>query len=105
MTSEELQAAFFGDNPIYTGGYTNDSQGFLNWISLILPNIFILAAFILFLYLFFGGFLIITGGDNEKQIDSGKQALTNAIIGFGIIFASYWIIQIIQIMTGIPILN
>jgi hypothetical protein len=52
----------------------------------------------------FGGFLIISGGGDSKKTDEGKQALTNAIIGFVIIFTSYWLIQIIEIITGIPIL-
>jgi hypothetical protein len=107
MDSQDLQKAFFGTNPLYTNeaGYTDNSQGFLAWISAILPNVFILAGVLLFLYILFGGFLIITGAGDTKQTDTGKQALTNAIIGFVIVFASYWIIQIVEIVTGVPILK
>ena len=63
------------------------------------------AGIILFLYLIFGGFTIATAAGSPENADKGKKAITNAIMGFVIIFASYWIIQIIQVLTGIPILN
>ena len=45
------------------------------------------------------------GRDNPEQAAKGKQAATAAVIGFIIIFASYWIIQLIQLLTGITILQ
>jgi hypothetical protein len=75
------------------------------WISAILPTAYVIAGVILFLYTVFGGFLIISSGSDPKAADSGKQVITNAIIGFVILFASYWLIQIIEVLTGIPILN
>jgi hypothetical protein len=88
-------------------GIANDSQeasGITALISAVLPNVYIISGLVLFLYMIFGGFLVISSAGDAKKTDEGKQALTNAIIGFGIIFASYWIIQIIEIITGIPIL-
>ena len=84
----------------YTG-----TGGVTNFISDILPNAMIFAGFILFIYMVFGGFLIISSSGDSKKTDEGKQALTNAVFGFIIIFASYWIIQIIEIITGVPILK
>jgi len=55
--------------------------------------------------LVFGGFTIVTSGSNPEQTQKGTQAIGGAIIGFVVIFASYWIIQIIQVLTGINILN
>lgn len=76
-------------------------------ISILLFNAYILAGIILFILLLFGGFGIImgAGGGNPEQINKGKQALTAALLGFGLVFASYWVIQIIQWLTGINILN
>jgi hypothetical protein len=51
----------------------------------------------------FGGLLMISSAGNAKQTESGQQAITNAIIGFALIFTSYWIIQIIEVLTGISI--
>ena len=74
-------------------------------ISSILPNIYVISGILLLIYLVFGGFLIITSAGNPDEAGKGKQIITNAIMGFMIIFASYWIIQIIQIITGIKILS
>ncbi len=76
-------------------------------ISTLLPNIYILAGLLLFLLLIFGGFGIImgAGGDDPKKTGQGKQAVTAALIGFLIIFVSYWIIQIIEVLTGVNIFH
>jgi hypothetical protein len=91
-----------GDRPLTT---RFGSLGTL--ISILLPNLYILAGIILFILLLFGGFGFImgTGGGNPEQANKGKQAVTAALLGFGLIFASYWVIQIIQWITGINILN
>ncbi len=97
----KLDEMLFGTNKIQTGGYTSNPTSL---ISSILPTVYIVAGLILFIYLVVGGFMLIASAGNEKQAEGGKQAVTNAIIGFVIIFASYWIIQIIQIITGLKIL-
>lgn len=74
-------------------------------ISIILKNVYILAGIGLFILLIFGGFAIImgAGSGDQKKIAQGQQAVTSALIGFLIIFTSYWIIQIIQTVTGLEI--
>ena len=75
------------------------------FISSILPNIYIISGILLLVYLVFGGFLMITSSGNPDEAAKGQKIITNAIMGFVIIFASYWIIQIIEIITGITILE
>jgi hypothetical protein len=77
------------------------------FISVILPNVYIIAGIILFGLLLFGGFSIIMGAgqDDPEKVKKGQKALTAAIIGFLTIFASYWIIQIISTLTGLEILR
>lgn len=76
-------------------------------ISIILKNVYVLAGILLLVLLIFGGFSIIMGAGqgDPKKTGQGKKAATTAVIGFLVIFASYWIIQIIQIITGFKILN
>ena len=76
-------------------------------ISVILPNVYIAAGIALFFLILFGGISVITGaGQNDpKKAAQGKKAITSALIGFLIIFASYWIIQIIEVITGLSIFN
>lgn len=74
-------------------------------VSILLKNAYIIAGIVFFFLLLFGGFGIImgAGGGDPKKTAQGQQAVTSALIGFLIIFASYWIIQIIQVITGLNI--
>lgn len=76
-------------------------------VSILLKNAYLLAGILLFLLLIFGGLgLIMSAGSGDaKKTAQGQQAITTALIGFLIIFASYWIIQIIETVTGLNILN
>lgn len=58
--------------------------------------IFPIAGLILFLYLIWGGFDYLTSMGDPKKAESGKAKITNAVIGFIIIFASYWIVQLLD---------
>jgi len=75
--------------------------------SVILFNLYGLAGIILLFLLIFGGFSIIIGAGKQDsgQIQKGQKSVTSAVIGFIIIFASYFIIQLIQVITGVNILN
>jgi len=75
------------------------------FIGKILPNVFVIAGLILFVFLLFAGFGIITSGGNPEKNKQNAGILTATIIGFIIIFGSYWIIQIIEHLTGINIFN
>lgn len=76
-------------------------------ISAILPNVYILAGVILLFLLIGGGIMVIVGAGQEspERVGQGRKAITAAIAGFFVIFASYWIMQIIRIVTGIDILG
>ncbi len=100
--SFNIKDAFYGTdgkNPI------QDVESPYAFISLILPNIYIISGVLLLVYLVFGGFLMITSAGNPDEAAKGQKIITNAIMGFVIIFASYWIIQMIEIITGITILE
>lgn len=72
------------------------------FLSAILPNIFTIAGLLLLIYLVAGGLMVIKSAGSEGK-GKGKDAITNALVGFIIIFSAYWIIQAIEIITGIPI--
>lgn len=73
-------------------------------INLILPFIFVIAGLILFVMLVFGGFTIFTSAGNDDKINKGKGMITNAIVGFLIVFAAYWILQLLEFTLGIAVL-
>lgn len=72
-------------------------------VSRILKFIFPLAGLVLFVMLVWGGLEIMLGAVSKK-IDAGKQRVTAAIVGFLLLFASYWIWQILQVVFGVKIL-
>jgi hypothetical protein len=76
-------------------------------ISNILPNIYVIAGVILFFFLIAGGLMFIISANRQDTEGTarGGQLITVSLVGFLIIFASYWIMQIIQIITGIDILG
>lgn len=74
-------------------------------VSTILPNILIIAGLIMFFIGIGAGFTVISSGANPEKKEKGTAALKGAIIGFVVIFTSFWIIQIIEILTGVKILN
>lgn len=70
----------------------------------LLPNMFFIAGFILLFLIVGGGISIMTAGQDSKQLNKAKEQVTNAAIGFVVIFTAYWIIQVIEFLTGVPIL-
>ena len=74
-------------------------------INNILPNIYIAGGLIIFFMILLGGFTIISNAGNPDKIKDGTKTITSAIMGLLVLFASYWIIQIIQSITGVSILN
>jgi hypothetical protein len=73
-------------------------------ISILLPYIFVLAGLALLLMLIFGGFQLMTSAGNPKGMESGKNKVMYALVGFLIIFASFWLVKIFQVILGLPVI-
>ncbi|MBP7119155.1 hypothetical protein KBA63_03625 [Candidatus Woesebacteria bacterium] len=69
----------------------------------ILSGSYAIAGIILLFILIGGGLAVIFGAGNNdpKGAAAGKQAITYAIIGFLVIFVSYWIIRFIEVLVGV----
>jgi hypothetical protein len=74
-------------------------------ISAFLPYLFVLAGLILFAFLIWAGFEFLTSAGDPEKVKAAQGKLTSAIVGFIIIFAAYWIAQILQIIFGVGILG
>ncbi len=72
-------------------------------ISALLPFVLMIAGLILFVMLLWGGFEFMMGAANPKSAEAGRQRITNALIGFFILFSVFWIAQILQVVFGINI--
>lgn len=72
--------------------------------SIITSSILILfpiAGLILLLYLIYGGYNMMLSGGDPKKAATAKSILTTALLGFTIIFLSYWIVKIIGSVLGL----
>jgi hypothetical protein len=65
---------------------------------------FPIAGLILFVMLIWGGIEMMAGSATSKSVDAGKQRITTALLGFLLLFSSFWIARILEMMFGIKIL-
>lgn len=71
----------------------------------VLRFAFPLAGLILFVMLIWAGFEIVSGAaSGTKSIDAGKQRATAAVVGFILLFISYFGAQLLEVVFGIQIL-
>jgi hypothetical protein len=75
-------------------------------VSVIAQNAFIFAGIIAFVLLIGAGFGMIAsaGSGDTKQLERGKKAMTGAVIGLLVIVGSFWIVQIVEAITGLKLL-
>jgi len=73
-------------------------------INTLLYYIFTIAGIILLFMLISGGFTIFVSAGNPEKIKKGTTLITNALIGFFVIFSAYWIIQVIEWTLGIKLI-
>ena len=74
-------------------------------VSYVLKDAYVIAGVLLLILMIGGGFGILTSDGDAKKAQSGKDAITWAIAGFFVIFCSYWILQIVRVITGVDIIN
>ncbi|KKS95642.1 MAG: hypothetical protein UV73_C0015G0017 [Candidatus Gottesmanbacteria bacterium GW2011_GWA2_43_14] len=77
--------------PLKGTKFTNLSSLISNAIPLIFP----IAGLILFAYLIWGGFDFLTSLGDPKKAEAAKNKITYAVLGFFLIFAAYWIVQLV----------
>ena len=89
---------------VKTGGAIDINKGDLKLgeiVSGLLPYLFAGAGLFLLLYLLLGGFQLMTSGGDPKKMQEAKGKLTNALVGFIIVFIAYWLVQIIASVLGL----
>lgn len=99
----DIGSKFFGENsnnPLAKG----DVTGVGNVVSLFLNIAFVLAGLILLFFFILGGIGLIgsAGKEDPQKAEQSKKTITSAVIGFVIVFASYWIVKLIGQLLGIP---
>jgi len=107
MTDNLLALVDIKDTPL-GGGKTVSGQypDIATLITIIVKNGLTIAGIILLVLIVAGGFMMISsaGSGDQKKAATAKAMITDAAIGFLVIFLSYFIIQIVEVITGLTIL-
>ncbi len=74
-------------------------------VTAIVKNAFVLAGVISFILLIFGGFNVIVAAGDAKKAQQGKAAITGAVTGLLVVLGSFWLVQIIEVVTGLKLLS
>lgn len=85
----------------------SDPSGISQYVSALITGAISIAG-IIFLFLLAGsGIAMISGaGKNDPQsVQKGKQTATSALIGFVVVFMAYWIVKLIERITGLNLIS
>lgn len=85
------------------GGFTNPlgTTDIFTILQGIIGYLIIIGELILAIMIIYGGYLILTAGDDPEKVKGGKNTILYATIGYIIIFCSYGIIYIIKEVLGV----
>lgn len=77
------------------------------YVSNIITASISIAGIILLFLLIGGGIGMIAGaGKSDPQtVEKGKKAATSALIGFIVVFCSYWIVKLVETITGLSLIS
>ena len=103
---------FFSDNILAQtkSEYSFSSSGFTNplgttdittLLKKIISYLIMIGAPILAIMVIYGGYLILTAGDDPEKVKGGKNTILYATIGYIIIICSYGIIYIVKEVLGV----
>lgn len=100
-----------GGNPGAPQGYEKfyaffNNGGLGSILSRALPFVYAFAGVGLLVMLIMGGFNYLVSGGDAKKMQLAQQQITNAVIGFLVVFLAYWLTQMAGYILGLPeILN
>ncbi|OGY10106.1 MAG: hypothetical protein A2700_00690 [Candidatus Blackburnbacteria bacterium RIFCSPHIGHO2_01_FULL_44_64] len=70
-------------------------------VTTFLPWILGISGLVLFFYVIWGGFGIMTAKGDPKATAAAREHLTKALVGFLIVFMAYWLVQLLGLIFGI----
>jgi len=90
-----------------TGSNLEDPTGVGLFTSNIITGAISIAGILLLFILIGGGIAMIRGAgkSDPKSMEQGKQAATSALIGFVVVFSAYWIVKLVEQITGLNLLG
>ncbi len=106
---KELIAQNVDLNSIQSGAGLNGTLGASTTlgqiISAAVPWIFTIAGMLLLVYLIFGGLQLMLSQGEPKAAQAAKSHITNALVGFIIIFIAFWVVQLFGLVLALKGIN
>ena len=90
------------NNPPGYGTGTGNLSSLGSILNSLMPYVFAIAGLILLSMIVSAGYTLLTSAGNPDAIEKGKSRLTVGLIGFFLVFAASWILQIIEVFLGVP---
>lgn len=88
--------------PTYgTTGFKFENKTIGDIVGGILPYIYVIAGLLLLLKLISGGIALMTSAGNPDKTKAGYGKITGALIGFLIVFISYFVAKIAETLLGV----
>lgn len=103
---KQLLAVNIADIEMKQGTLGSNYPSLSTLVNIVLKNSLTIAGIILVFLLIYGGlmFIISAGSGDQKKSQQSQAIITNALIGFVVVICAYFIIQIIEVLTGLTIL-
>ncbi len=79
----------------------NENTTIADFLVALYPYIFFAAGVLLLLYLIYGGFHFMISAGDPKGTQEAKGKITNALVGFLIVFVAYWVVRVIGLTLGL----
>lgn len=104
---DKLAEIKIGDTFLGTSSKLADPGNVSLYVSAIITGAISVAGIILLFLLISGGIGMIAGaGKSDPQtVEKGKKAATSALIGFIVVFSAYWIVKLIETITGLSLIS
>jgi len=101
--SDGIASSYLNSLNTQIGGKYDNTNLISGVLSDALNYALVIAGLILLFMLISGGFTLLTNPTNPQAQEGGKQRLTWAVAGFVLLFSSYWIVQILEIIFKVEI--
>jgi multisubunit Na+/H+ antiporter MnhB subunit len=90
------------DDPNYSNICKYDLKTLGNIISNSITILFIVATVAALFFLVFGGIKWVTSGGDKAQVETARNWIVAAVVGLVITFLSYFILNIVMQLFGLP---
>ena len=91
--------------PGYQGsGFKFENKTVGDIFSELLPYVYVIAGLALLVMLILGGITLMTSAGDQAKTKTGFGMISGALIGFLLVFVSYFVVQIVQVVLGVKIL-